>query len=88
MSKQKKGSNPPESDSINETLEGLRDVLDITLTRVMEDDMDVNEARKVLAHLESELNTLDRDIRAANAKKRKRRAGRTLRKPRKQPRVD
>jgi hypothetical protein len=86
MSKRKKASKPRESDSISESLEGLRDVLDITLTRVMEDDMDVKEARKVLAHLESELSILDRDIRATNAKKK--RTGKTRRKTKKQPPVD
>jgi hypothetical protein len=38
-----------------DALEGLRDALDLTLTRVIEDDMGVDEARAVLRYLEKEL---------------------------------
>jgi hypothetical protein len=46
------------------SLEGLRDALDLTLTRVIEDDMGVDEARAVLRYLEKELDGFERRSRA------------------------
>ena len=59
--------------AIRDSLGGLRDALDLTLTRVIEDEMGVDEAREVLRYLEKELDGL---------KKRSRRGKRPARKTR------
>lgn len=48
-----------------DSLEGLRDALDLTLTRVIEDDMGVDEARAVLRYLEEELDGFEKRTRPA-----------------------
>ena len=57
MAKRKAGANP--NPALKASLEGLRDALDLTLTRVIEDDMGVDEAHDVLRYLEKELTTFE-----------------------------
>ncbi len=51
-----------------ESLKGLRDVLDLTLTRVIEDDMDLDEAKALLAHLEKEVAAIESGVQGARKK--------------------
>ncbi len=60
MGKRKKKSK--DDAAVKEALDGLRDVLDLTLTRVIEDDMDHDETERVLTYLRKELNNLERGI--------------------------
>ncbi len=65
-----------------DSLEGLRDALDLTLTRVIEDDMGVDEARAVLRYLEKELHGFEKRTGPAKTPARKvRRRTTAARKP-------
>jgi hypothetical protein len=63
----KRGSAPAVNSALQESLDGLRDALDLTLTRVIEDDMEVEEARAVLRYLEKELNGFEKRTRPAKS---------------------
>ena len=63
--KPRKRTKSEEKLASTESLMGLRDVLDLTLTRVIEDDMNIEEARALLAHLEKEVVEVERGIRRA-----------------------
>lgn len=52
-----------------ERLEALRDVLDILRSRVIEDDIDMEQAESLLAYLRKELAELDRGGRIAGRKR-------------------
>ncbi len=54
----KKSSRAPD-ESLQSALDGLRDALDLTLTRVIEDDMGVEQVREVLKYLENELKRVE-----------------------------
>ncbi len=55
----KKSSRVPD-ESRQSALDGLRDALDLTLTRVIEDDMGVEQARELLKYLENELQRVEK----------------------------
>ena len=40
-------------------LEGLHDALELMLTRVIEDEVSVDEAKTMLSYLQNEVNTID-----------------------------
>jgi len=63
----KRGSARAANSALQESLDGLRDALDLTLTRVIEDDMEVEEARAVLRYLEKELNGFEKRTRPAKS---------------------
>jgi len=48
--------------AFRESLAGLREVLDLTLTRILENDIDAREAQEVVAHLRKELLALERGL--------------------------
>ncbi len=54
-------------------LEGLRDTLSLMLTRVIENDVDVTEARTMLAYLRKELDALESRSRGATRSRARRR---------------
>ncbi len=58
MAKKKTSRVPDESRQ--SALDGLRDALDLTLTRVIEDDKGVEQAREVLKYLENELQRVEK----------------------------
>ena len=58
----RKNRNRKDDAAVKEALDGLRDVLDLTLTRVIENDMDHDETERVLTYLRKELNNLERGI--------------------------
>ena len=58
--KRKRSRSPAPS---RDALAGLRDVLEITLSRVIDGDLDTREARKLLAHLTKELDAIERRAR-------------------------
>ncbi len=62
-----------------ETLEGLRDVLGLTLTRVIDGDINTLEARRLLGHLTKELNAIDRHAGAPAPRAKRKRAVRSKR---------
>ena len=62
---------PAANSASKDALAGLRDALDLTLTRVIEDDMGVDEARAVLHYLEKELNQFEKRTSAAKSPARK-----------------
>lgn len=79
----KRAPAPAMSDADKESLDGLRDALDLTLTRVIEDDMGVEEAQAVLRYLQKELDGFKKRARRATSPARKvRRRTRAARKPR------
>ena len=79
----KKGSALAVNSALKESLDGLRDALDLTLTRVIEDDMEVEEARAVLRYLEKELDGFEKRTRSAKSLATSgRRRNTTARKPR------
>ncbi len=49
-----------------ERLEALRDVLDLLRSRVIEDDIDADQAESILQHLRKELATIDSEPDAAS----------------------
>lgn len=66
------GKSAPAADSAGkDSLAGLRDALDLTLTRVIEDDMGVDEARALLQYLEKELDGFEKRTRPAKSPARK-----------------
>ena len=67
----KRQSTPAANRPGKESLEGLRDALDLTLTRVIEDDMGVEEARAVLRYLEKELDGFEKKTGKAKSPARK-----------------
>jgi hypothetical protein len=70
--KRSKGRRKAAVDSASkDSLEGLRDALDLTLTRVIEDDMGVDEARAVLRYLEEELEGFEKRTRPEKTPARK-----------------
>jgi hypothetical protein len=52
-----------------EQLDGLRDVLDLLRSRVIEDDIDADQAASILDYLRKELAALDRGGRTASRKR-------------------
>ena len=64
-------SSPAANSASKDSLEGLRDALDLTLTRVIEDDMGVEEARAVLRYLEKELDGFEKRTSPAKSPARK-----------------
>ena len=79
----KKGPALAVNSALKESLDGLRDALDLTLTRVIEDDMKVEEARAVLRYLEKELDGFEKRTRPAKSPAtRGRRRNTTARRPR------
>jgi len=58
---------PVMSEADRESLDGLRDALDLTLTRVIEDDMGIEEAQAVLRYLQKELDGFEKRARRTTA---------------------
>ena len=70
-SAKRRKSTPASISASKDSLEGLRDALDLTLTRVIEDDMGVEEARAVLRYLEKELDGFEKRTSPAKSPARK-----------------
>ncbi len=55
--RRRKGGN--KDDARQRALEGLHDALELMLTRVIEDEVSVDEAKTMLAYLQNEIDTID-----------------------------